>query len=325
MAICQVITISGQNRLIDDLILAAASATWRKGSTILNKTIRGARDGGTPTTEDAVLARIKALIADRRLEQDRPISDVGSSKLRRAKIVISGHASGRSSTVSTFGDATNRGRRGPDKSRQRKSLGKSAKEITAPVTPLSKVEQEKRKRRWAIYDWVYELETKLPLSDAIDAVYARRRQADEIDVYDLALCLKSLLMSAERYEEAGCIIDEMINRCPDDVRFPLAKVSLQFYFLRKPAKALQTVNEALERAHRTKFFRREALGDKARILLALGRGEDLTRTLEEIMALTMYHDIPDIGRERDFVDRAPPGMIPAAVLARYDVFCPKKR
>jgi hypothetical protein len=71
-------------------------------------------------------------------------------------------------------------------------------------------------------------------------------------------------------------------------------------------------------------FRREALGVKARILLELGLGDQLSRTLEEIMALEMKRDIPDCPRERDFVDRAPPGMIREDVLARYNVFCPMK-
>jgi hypothetical protein len=59
-------------------------------------------------------------------------------------------------------------------------------------------------------------------------------------------------------------------------------------------------------------------------LLGLERGEELSRTLEEIMSLEMKRDIPDIPRERDFVDRAPPGMISADVLARYDAFCPRR-
>jgi hypothetical protein len=81
---------------------------------------------------------------------------------------------------------------------------------------------------------------------------------------------------------------------------------------------------ALVRAHRTKFFRREALGVKARILLKLGRGAELSRTLEEIMSLEMKREIPDVGRERDFVDRAPPGMIADDLLARYNAFCPRR-
>ena len=81
---------------------------------------------------------------------------------------------------------------------------------------------------------------------------------------------------------------------------------------------------AIQRAHRTGFFRREALGHKARILLQLGRGEALSQVLEEIMALQIKKDIPDVGRERDFVDRAPPGLISEDVIARYNAFRPKR-
>ena len=72
------------------------------------------------------------------------------------------------------------------------------------------------------------------------------------------------------------------------------------------------------------FFGVNALGVKARILLKLGLGDQLSRTLEEIMSLEMKQGIPDCGRERDFVDRAPAGMIEEGVLARYNAFCPKR-
>jgi hypothetical protein len=42
------------------------------------------------------------------------------------------------------------------------------------------------------------------------------------------------------------------------------------------------------------------------------------------MSLQIMKDIADIGRERDFVDRAPPGLIRKDVLDRYNVFRPKR-
>lgn len=41
------------------------------------------------------------------------------------------------------------------------------------------------------------------------------------------------------------------------------------------------------------------------------------------MTLEMFFDARDTGRERDFVDRAPPGLIAAGIVARYNEFCPK--
>jgi len=150
------------------------------------------------------------------------------------------------------------------------------------------------------------------------------RTGDSKDQYDLALYFVGLLEEAGRYREALPILDEMIDRFPDDIRFPIGKATLYLYFLKDTEEALRSIEMALKRARRTRFFRREALGVKARILSQLGRGEQFSAVLEEIMSLRITRDTPDIGRERDFVDRAPPGLIREDVLARYNQFCPKR-
>jgi hypothetical protein len=60
--------------------------------------------------------------------------------------------------------------------------------------------------------------------------------------------LKGLLIETRRDQEAAQIIDGMISRLPDDVRFPIAKASLNFYFLDDPEKALASIDKALTRA-----------------------------------------------------------------------------
>ena len=140
----------------------------------------------------------------------------------------------------------------------------------------------------------------------------------------LAAQLASLWWEAGQYSEALQILEEMLDRYPDDVRPAIRRASLYLYCLDDPEEALRCIDIALERAFRTGFFRRESLGVKARILLQLGRGEELSNVLEEIMALQMIKDIPDVGHERDFVDRAPPGLIREDVLARYNQFRPKR-
>jgi hypothetical protein len=136
--------------------------------------------------------------------------------------------------------------------------------------------------------------------------------------------LASLWSQAGRDDEALQVLGETMQRYPDDVRPAISKASKYLYDLRNPEEALRCIDVALERAYRTLFFRREALGVKARIFLELGRGEQLSDVLEEIMSLRIMKDIPDVGRERDFVDRAPPGLIREDVLARYDEFRPKR-
>jgi tetratricopeptide (TPR) repeat protein len=140
----------------------------------------------------------------------------------------------------------------------------------------------------------------------------------------LAMELEGLWRETGEYGRSLEILDEMIERYPNDVRAAISEASLYLYYLDDPENALMSIDQALERAHRSGFFRREALGDKARILLQLGRGEELSDVLEEIMALKMIRDIPDIGRERDFVDLAPPGLIRKEVLDRYNQFRPKR-
>lgn len=172
-------------------------------------------------------------------------------------------------------------------------------------------------------NWATGLRKTHSLDDVIQTVKLRLDTADDDDRYQLASILKGLLIEAGREREALRLIDEMIGRLPADVRFPIAKASLYFYFLDDPEKALASINVALARARQTGFFRREALGVKARILLKLGLGKCFSETLEEIMNLETRQGIPDIGRERDFLDRAPPGLMSEELRARYDAFCPK--
>ncbi len=172
--------------------------------------------------------------------------------------------------------------------------------------------------------WVQQMRKELPLSRVIRVVSARMRAAEGEVHHMLARGLPGLLCEAGRDLEALHVLDEMIEVYSDDVRFPIKKAELLFYFLDDPEGALRSIDLALKRAYRTLFFRREALGVKARILLQLGRGDQLSEVLEEIMSLQMTKDIPDVGRERDFVDRAPVGLISENVLARYNEFRPKR-
>jgi tetratricopeptide (TPR) repeat protein len=168
-----------------------------------------------------------------------------------------------------------------------------------------------------------QLRKEIPIGEAIDRVRARMQNATAEDQHTLAVSLKTLLTEAARDDEALHLIDSVIERRSDNVRFPISKAILYFDRLGDPESALQAIDFALERAFRTGFFRREALGEKARILLRLGRGEELGQVLEQIMSLKMSREIPDIPRQRDFVDAAPRGLIPQDIVARYDEFCPR--
>jgi len=150
------------------------------------------------------------------------------------------------------------------------------------------------------------------------------KAADVEDHYSLAWNLEHLLLEAERYQEALELLDQLVELYPDNVRPLISKATLYLYSLDDADEALRCIDRALERAYRTGFFRRESLGVKARILLQLGRAEQLTQVLDDIMSLQMKKGVPDVGRERDFVDRAPPGFIQQDVLHRYNQFRPKR-
>jgi tetratricopeptide (TPR) repeat protein len=175
-----------------------------------------------------------------------------------------------------------------------------------------------------IWRWVEQLRAELPLGDAISIVAARVETAGIEDHYSLAWNLDDLLREAGRYQEALELLDRIIELYPANVRPLISKASLNLYWLDDAEEALRCIDRALERAYRTESFRRESLGVKARILLQLGRGEQLTPVLEEIMSLNIVKGDLDIGRERDFVDRAPPGLIPQDVVDRYNQFRPKR-
>lgn len=175
-----------------------------------------------------------------------------------------------------------------------------------------------------IDQWVCQMQQELPPVDVICNVAGRMSKAKGEERRILVGELGRLLIIEGDYSVAAQVLDEVIEEYPDDVQFPARKAYLYLYHLDDPEEALRCIDLALERARRTGFFRREVLGVKARILLELGRGQELSDVLEEIMSLRIKKSIPDIGRERDFIDRAPPGFIREDVLARYNQFRPKR-
>jgi len=174
-----------------------------------------------------------------------------------------------------------------------------------------------------LHRWVNGLKRKVSEGEVIDRVRSRLRIASAEDQLNLTYILGILLVNAGQHEEALPLFDDVIERQPDSVRSAIAKAVVYLRHLDDPEKALQAIDFALERSFRTRFYRRQALGVKARILVELRRGEQLGQVLEQIMSLKMFFDVRDIGRERDFLDRASPGLIADDIVTRYDAFCPK--
>ncbi|MBC9876331.1 hypothetical protein G8O24_03090 [Bradyrhizobium sp. INPA01-394B] len=174
-----------------------------------------------------------------------------------------------------------------------------------------------------LHEWIEDLRRSSSIATVIRTVAARLPLLEDEGFCFLSDELVSLLREAGRDTEALAILDAKLRRDPSDVRPGIVKANI-YDLLDQPIDALKSINVALVRAHRTGFFRREALGNKARILLRLGRGDEFSDVLEEIISLEILPGVPDVGRERDFVDRAPPGFIRKNVLDRYNEFRPKR-
>jgi hypothetical protein len=171
-------------------------------------------------------------------------------------------------------------------------------------------------------EWV-ELQRKiLPLDMAIEQLRSRllKTGANERDALEYELY--ALLIEEGREDEALHLFDAAIAQRPKEVLAPG-----DGWLDRRRLNArddLTLVDFALERARRSGTWVRSLLGSKAWDFVWLRRGEELGQVLDQIVAHEVRSDVPDIGRERHFVDASPPGLIPQDIRARYDVFCPKR-
>jgi len=172
--------------------------------------------------------------------------------------------------------------------------------------------------------WMSQLRQGVLPDDIVADIYEHFRASIGEDRKQLAADLDAFLIIAERDRERLRLVDEVLEEFPDDVLVLMRKSSIYLYSMDDFEQALKWIEVAIEHADRQNCCRRMALGQKARILLKLGRGGELTDVLEGIMALRLEKGAIDVGRERDFVDRAPPGMIRKDVLERYNEFRPKR-
>jgi len=91
----------------------------------------------------------------------------------------------------------------------------------------------------------------------------------------------------------------------------------------QPDEAMRIIERAVDVALRSGTYRRHALGVKARIALRLGAYRVVEDVLRQITELKFTRGNADIGIERDFLDRLPPGSIDREVARRYDELCQK--
>jgi tetratricopeptide (TPR) repeat protein len=154
---------------------------------------------------------------------------------------------------------------------------------------------------------------------AIEDRIRARPDAPEVD--ELYRYLSDQYSHRGDYAAAEAIDLQLADRHPDDP-LPLNSAATNKCSLQdQPEEAMELIERALEVAHRTGELRRYTLGNKARIALELKRFDIVESVLKDIMQLKIDPEVPDIGRERDFFDRLPPGSIDPDVARQYDEYC----
>jgi hypothetical protein len=122
----------------------------------------------------------------------------------------------------------------------------------------------------------------------------------------------------QRYAEAEEVLLEQIGDDPDDPMPVINLATHKLIYENNPPDAVRIGRIAADVARRAGRFRRLALGWLARAAIATDDHELLRDCLREIVEIGSPPAGPDIGRERDFFDRAPEGSIPDELRAAYE-------
>jgi hypothetical protein len=170
-----------------------------------------------------------------------------------------------------------------------------------------------------VYRWYEDVERT---SVGIEAIRVLKERIDGEPDAAKRRELKVILAQEYRHEEdyAACeaIYLQLFEEKLDDP-VPLIKLAEQkLYFEREPEAAMRTIDRAIEVAYGSGNFRRNALGVKARIALAMEDFKAVEGVLTRIMQLGFEYGNIDVGFMRDFFDRLPPGSIDPEVARQYD-------
>lgn len=175
----------------------------------------------------------------------------------------------------------------------------------------------------AAHRWYEDLRRTHTNEEILGALEVRiRKNVDDAAVrWDLNWILASEYCLRGDYAASEAIYRQMFDDDPDDP-LPLIRLSEQrLYYEESPEAAMALIDAALVAAYRSGDFRRHALAVKARIALQLKHYVAVEGVLKAIMQLQLGPDSVDIGRERDILDRLPPGSIDSEVARRYDEYC----
>jgi len=178
---------------------------------------------------------------------------------------------------------------------------------------------------WEIDSWYDAWPQSNPESDIVPVIEERiRRETHPMKLSTLRFCLAQEHRLRGNYELSEAVYLKMFEEDPDD---PMPLIILAEHKLLgedHPDEAVRIIDRAIEAALRSGTYRRHALGVKARIALRLVNYRVLESVLRQIMELNFTRGNVDVGCERDFLDRLPPGSIDPVVAREYDEYCRAK-
>ncbi len=173
-----------------------------------------------------------------------------------------------------------------------------------------------------IHRWHREWPQGQPDKDIIPALEDRiRRESHPSRLHALRYFLADAHRDRGNYAASEAVFLSDFDADPENPQPLIFLASQKLYHEEQPEAAMPVIDRAVEVALRSGMFRRDALGVKARIALALDRPDVVEDVLRRIMALTFTRGNPDVATERDFSDRLPPGSIDADVARAYDEYC----
>jgi hypothetical protein len=173
-----------------------------------------------------------------------------------------------------------------------------------------------------IHRWHQEWQQSQPDTDIIPVLEDRiRRETHPSRLHGLRYFLADAHRDRGNYAASEAVFLADFEADPAKPTPLIFLAGQKLYYEKQPEAAMPVIDRAVEVALRSGTFRRHALGVKARIALALDRHDVVEDVLRQIMALAFTRGNADIGAERDFLDRLPPGSIDADVARAYDAYC----
>jgi hypothetical protein len=173
-----------------------------------------------------------------------------------------------------------------------------------------------------IHDWHYEWVKSRPDIDIIPVLEDRiRGETHPSRLHALRYYLASAHRDRGNYaaSEAAFLAD--FEADPEDPQPLIFLASQKLHWEEQPEAAMGVIDRAVEVALRVGMWRRHALGEKARVALALDRPAIVEDVLRQLMGLTFTRGNADCGAEHDFLDRLQAGSVDPDVARAYDDYC----